>query len=500
MTTTTDAVPVLAEEDALPGEVMTSAIAKPRLTPRERLVSLDVFRGITIAFMLMVNFSSVGEYFEALEHAPWHGWTPTDLIFPFFLFIVGVAVPFSLAKRSASASSKWSMLGVIWIRALALIMCGYFLMGLPFANMDPIPGEFAALRILHIATIVFFFFGFVALLYPWKSRLGLWLPLIATAGYILFYWLNVWVARSAYAHGLPTDFHLGNGIFTPWKLRFPGILQRIGICYGIGASIALFANRWLILLTLVGLFAVYSVMMLGMRYPDHETGSLTKDDNLARRIDEAVWKQHNYSSYPDPEGLLSTLPAIGSVLLGALVGRWMKSDRDPTERCAGVFTWGFVTTIIGVLLSWWLMPINKQIWTPSFTVFSAGLGMLMLGACYYAVDIRGYRKLAWPATVYGMNAIGAFIFSGIIYRVLAYVQIHDWRSHDSDTKISLWRIGQNAIADGIHNFANWAATISPHIPHLDAKGLIALAQAISWIFVLWLLMAVLYLCRIFIRV
>jgi predicted acyltransferase len=259
-------------------------------------------------------------------------------------------------------------------------------------------------------------------------------------------------------------------------LRLPGVLQRIGICYGVGATIALFAGWRGVLAGAVVLMAVYSAAMLFVPYEGHVTGSLTKEDNLARKIDEAVFRDHNYRSYPDPEGLLSTLPAIGSVLLGVLVGLGLRDPAaTPAEKAARLLAWGVITSVLGVLLGWWLMPINKQIWTPSFTVFTAGMGMLGLGAVYYVADVRGRRAWALPFTIYGMNAILAFVLAGVAGRLLALVRV--------DNTPLLPYLYRTVL-----------------VPAFAAEVNASLAYAIVFVLVFLAIMSVMYVLRIFIKV
>ncbi|MEA2710471.1 MAG: hypothetical protein QOF78_3072, partial [Phycisphaerales bacterium] len=315
------------------------------------------------------------------------------------------------------------------------------------------------------------------LLYPWRSRkLAMLVPVIVAITFAILY-IEVFIAtKHALLNGMPHNFNFGGGVLTPWKMRFPGVLQRIGVCYGVGATIALFAGWRTVLAAAVFFMTVYAALMLAAPFDNHTTGSLTKDDNLARRIDERVFRDHNYRSYPDPEGLLSTLPAIGSVLLGVFVGVGLRNPSlTPNEKAARLLAWGVITSILGVLLGWWLMPINKQIWTPSFTVFTAGMAMLGLGAVYYIADVRGRRAWALPFTIYGMNAILAFVLAGIAGRMLALVTID-----------------QTPLLPYLYrNF---------FIPHFTPEVNASLAYAIMFVLAFLVIMSVLYVLRIFIKV
>jgi len=507
MTTTATLKPLpLADTRPLADGVPPPHLAA-QVVKTERLASLDIFRGITIATMLLVNNPGTwGQQYEPLKHAHWHGWTLTDLVFPFFLFIVGVAIPFSLAKRSASlATSRAQVLVGIWMRALSLVLLGLLLAAVPLGGAE-LPAGYETLRGLRYAAHAFVWVSFVALLFPWKSR---WMttavPLVVALLFVLLYWAILFANRNGLAAGLPADFKFGNGILTPWRMRFPGVLQRIGICYGVAASIALFAGWRTILGSAVVLMAVYSALMLHAPYHDHQVGALDEDDNLARRIDEDVFgfsksggRNHNYG-YPDPEGLLSTLPAIGSVLLGILVGLRLRADQPPAERGVAVLAWGVMVTCAGVLLDWWLMPINKQIWTPSFTVFTAGLGMLGLGAMFYVADVRGRRAWALPFTIYGMNAIVAFVLAGLIGRLLGLIKFMHPRIPDKET--SPLAFLKSEISDGMHALASTLAThVGEAAAIIDTKQNVSLAYSIAFVLIILIPLSVLYVCRVFIKV
>lgn len=476
----------------------------------ERLASLDIFRGITIATMLLVNNpGSWGHIYGPLKHAPWHGWTMTDLVFPFFLFIVGVAIPFSMAKRSAAGTvSRGQLLVGIWARALSLVLLGLLLAAIPMPGAE-LPKGYTVLAVLRVVAQVFVWTAFIVLLFPWPwRRVSVIVPLAVALVFAILYWAILLANRHALAAGLPANFEFGSGLLTPWQMRFPGVLQRIGVCYGVAATIALFFGWRMILASAVLLMTIDAVLMLAAPYPGHETGALEKDDNFARKIDEQVFgfskygRNHNYS-YPDPEGLVSTLPAIGSVLLGILVGLRLRSGRSPAERGVSILAWGVAVTCIGVLLSWWLMPINKQIWTPPFTVFTAGLGMLGLGAVYYVADVRGRRRWALPFTIYGMNAIAAFVLAGVLGRVLSRIRFDHPRLPGDDTTTPI-DYAKSEIDYGMQQAAASLAEVGSRLgvtfPALDAPNNVSLAYAVVFVLIILIPLTILYFCRIFIKV
>lgn len=479
------------------------ARAAPELSPRltyeatplreggkpQRLVSLDVFRGITIAAMLLVNNPGQGRAYGPLRHADWHGWTATDLIFPFFLFIVGVAIPFSMSKRAMKAG-KLELLGGIWFRALSIVLCGALLHALPLSSMDPLPKGYLTLWALRWVAVLFTVGGLFAVLYPLKqSWHWKWIIPSIGVGLVLLLVAIHFANRHALASGIGESFRFGGGMMLPYKYRIPGVLQRIGICYGVAATIALFAGWRTVLAAAVVLMALYSALMLKAPFENHQVGSLTQKDNLARRIDEKVFRNHVYGPYPDPEGLLSTMPAIASVLLGILCGYWLRTQRPAMERGTGLLAMGVAVTIVGVLLDWWLMPINKQLWTPSFTVFTVGLGMLTLGLIFWVVDVQGWKWWTWPWVVYGMNAIAAFVAAGVVARLLKLVKVNvgEQRQQSLDTLMN------DAAANGIHSLGQW-------VPAIDRPGMTSLAAALCFVLLIWVMMCVLYLFKVFIKV
>jgi predicted acyltransferase len=505
----------------LPGNaapVEPSAIEAPPPPKAARLASLDVFRGVTIAGMLLVNNAGKGKAYTALDHAEWHGWTPTDLVFPFFLFIVGVAIPFSSAKRSAAGPvTRGAMLGRIWLRALALFMLGALLGGFSYSGVSltlgarpagvplftlgaDLPDGFLVLRILRAVAWTFCGLGIVALLIPYRSpRWQAAVPIVVAGLFLALYGALALANHYAWNHGLPYSTKLGGGIFRPDLFRIPGVLQRIAVCYGFAATIALFFGWRMLLVALVVLLATYSALMLGVPFPGHAKGTLDRDANLARWVDVTVFDRyanndpktpiwrHTYASYPDPEGLLSTIPAIGTVILGILAGLWLRTPRPAADRCAGLLAMGVPVTILGAFLGGVLMPINKQIWTSSFVVFCGGLAMLGLGALFYVVDVLGRRAWAWPFVVYGMNAIAAFVLAGLLVRIGLIVKLARGDAAEPQPILTVAK--------------NFAADLVSHLPAaLNTPQNTSLAYAILFVVVAFVPMLLLYALRIFIKV
>ncbi len=316
---------------------------------RERLLSLDVFRGITIAGMLLVNNpGSWSAVYDPLAHAEWTGWTPTDLIFPFFLFIVGVAMTFSFPGQLARGTSRGRAMARAAKRGAVLFALGLVLASFPWYDLDP-------------------------------------------------------------AH-----------------LRIPGVLQRIGVCFVLASAVVLFLSERAQAVVAALLLVGYWAAMSWIPVPGHGAGRVTsKDGNLAAWVDRAVLgTDHLWKSARtwDPEGLLSTLPAVATVLLGAFAGRWLRSARPAAERTAVLLLAGNVGMALGA--AWGaVFPVSKNLWTSSYVLLTGGMAAVFLAACYWVVDVRGRRGWARPFVWFGTNSIAAFFLSGLFARVLTLVRV-----------------------------------------------------------------------------
>lgn len=320
----------------------------PKPPASERLLSLDVFRGLTIAAMILVNDPGNQHAYWPLEHAEWNGWTPTDLIFPFFLFIVGVSMVLSFASRLKRGASRSDLLLHSLKRAAIIVAIGIALNAFPY-------------------------------------------------------------------------YHV-------WPIRFAGVLQRIGIAYAAAALITLWTERRGRIIAILALVGGYWALMRfvpvpGFGVPGRDIPLLDPVHNWAALIDRAIVPGRLYLGTSDPEGLLSTLPAIGTVLLGVLTGEWLRSKASPSRKALGMFAWGVAGLLAGKLFDLW-MPINKNLWTSSFVVFTAGFALVVLSACYWAVDIRGWRG-SWtrPFLVFGTNAIVAYTLASLLAKIIYRTRI-----------------------------------------------------------------------------
>ena len=310
----------------------------------QRLLSLDIFRGMTIALMILVNNpGDWGNVYAPLLHADWHGCTPTDLVFPFFLFIVGVAITFALSRRKNSGQSQSDIYQKIIRRTILIFAIGLFLNGFPYFNLG--------------------------------------------------------------------------------ELRIPGVLQRIALVYGVSAFLFLKLDWKGLLGTSVGLLLLYWGLMTLVPVPGHGAPNLDAETNLGAWLDYKLMAGHLWSQSKvwDPEGLLSTLPAIVTGLSGVLCGMWLRVKRHPFQTFMGIIRVGALLIVIGLLWDL-LFPINKKIWTSSYVVYTSGLALIVLGVIYYLVDVKSYRGWAKPFVIYGTNALAVYVLSGIIARLLYIIK------------------------------------------------------------------------------
>jgi len=310
-----------------------------------RLASLDVFRGGTIAAMILVNNQIVEHPFEPLGHAEWHGWTFTDLVFPSFVWIVGVALTLSLAKRVARGDDKGKLLLHVLKRAALIFLIGLALNGFPAFDLS--------------------------------------------------------------------------------KIRIPGVLQRIGLCYLFASAIFLYFGTIGRIVWTAGLLAVYWVLMTAVPVPGCGAGSFSVDCNFARWIDGMVLTGHMWSRSKvwDPEGLISTLPAICNTMLGIFAGQILAAKRpSPTEKIAWLFFAGNLLMLAGLILSAW-MPVNKQLWTVSYALLTAGIAYVVFACCYWMVDLQGWQRWKAPFVIFGVNAMAMFVVSGMFGRLMSLIKI-----------------------------------------------------------------------------
>ncbi|MBV8553897.1 MAG: DUF5009 domain-containing protein [Acidobacteriaceae bacterium] len=208
-------------------------------------------------------------------------------------------------------------------------------------------------------------------------------------------------------------------------MRIPGVLQRIAICYCIAALLYLYSDVRGQIMWVIGLLAAYWLAMKLIPAPGFAAGDLTLQGNLAHYVDHLVYGRHNWSQTKtwDPEGVLSTAPAIATTLLGVLSGYVLQLRRPLAERCVWLLIGGICLLFAGLICSIWL-PINKNLWTSSFALFMAGLDGLVFSGFLWLIDGCGYRRAVQPLVILGMNAIAVYLFSEILPETILFVHSH----------------------------------------------------------------------------
>ncbi len=311
----------------------------------KRLMSLDVFRGLAIASMILVNTPGSWQHvYPPLLHAEWHGFTPTDLVFPAFLFIVGVAMAFSFAKYTKGLKPDPRVYWRVFRRCAILFLLGLLLNGFP-------------------------------------------------------------------------NYDLG-------ELRIMGVLQRISLAYLLAALAVLKLPRFGLWLLCAAILLGYWGALVWLPVPGVGAGDLTPDGNFAAYVDRLILgTQHLYQQGDfDPEGLASTLPATVTVLTGYLTGAWLRDQPRQSLTSLTLIAFG----ITGIFIGWqWdaLFPINKQLWTSSYVLFTTGWSLLILALCYETIEVWGLRFWGIPFEIAGLNAIFLFVASGVVTRILYRTQI-----------------------------------------------------------------------------
>jgi predicted acyltransferase len=307
-----------------------------------RLVSLDVFRGLTVALMILVNNPGGDAYYSFLQHATWNGLTFADVVFPFFIFILGAAIPYAFSKKIEQGTSRKKLFLRVVRRTIILFAIGLFINW--FSTFD-------------LATI-----------------------------------------------------------------RVMGVLQRIALCYFFASLIFLFLKpKWRIILT-VAIPIAYWMLMAFVPVPGYGAGVLTEQGNLAAYVDRLLLNGHLYTGTWDPEGILSTLPAIATSLMGVLAGQYLKSDRKPRAKALNLFFFGSLSLVIGFVWNFWF-PINKSLWTSSYVAVTGGISLILLAACFYVIDVKGRIVWAKPFSIIGLNALFVYVLSEILNLALIHTSL-----------------------------------------------------------------------------
>jgi predicted acyltransferase len=312
-----------------------------------RLCSLDAFRGATMALMVLVNTAGGPVSYGPLQHSEWNGWTITDVVFPSFVWIVGVAITLSLGQKLAAGVPKSRLFAQAARRAAIIFVLGLIVYAAP-------------------------------------------------------------------------DFSLSTQ-------RILGVLQRIAICYLIASAIYLTTGWRAQIAWIVALLASYWLIMMLVPVPGYGAGDLAVGHNIANYVDRVVLGRHNYAGTKtwDPEGLISTLPSIATALLGVMAGQILKLKRDLAERTVWLYLTGSILITLGLICNIWL-PINKKLWTSSFSLFMAGLDFVIFAGFLWLIDGKGYQRYARPLMIMGMNAIAVYMASELVEEILGATHVHDW--------------------------------------------------------------------------
>jgi predicted acyltransferase len=377
----------------------------------KRYLAVDLLRGLTIAFMILVNDNGDERVaFWPLKHAAWNGFTPTDLVFPTFLFLVGASIVFSTESRLSRGVTQATLFAHTVRRAVILFLLGLVVNSAPFFRLS--------------------------------------------------------------------------------TMRYYGVLPRIALCYLIVATLYIFIRPQgstagqpavadkvgLLVVCLIGYYILMRFMPVpGFGLPGRDIPFLDHDANIVAWLDRHIFSAtHLYERTRDPEGLLSTIPAIGTTLLGVLTGLFLRSPGSDSRKSATLAIAG--VSCVGLGLAWnpWF-PINKKLWTSSFVLYAAGWSLLILAVFWFLVQVRQYRRGTWPLLVFGMNAITAYVISEVMAACLSHVHV-----------------GQNSNV--LHSAYQQIAAVVPWPP------VASLTYSLLYVLVCWLIVLPLYRRKIFIKI
>lgn len=371
--------------------------------------------------ILVNNPGSWAHIHPPLRHATWHGLTPTDLVFPFFLFIVGVAVSLSFSRRVDVGAGRGDLVRKIVSRSVIIFCLGLFLNGFPFGV-------------------------------PFNASMA-------------------------------AEFSLSDISAAFEGLRVPGVLQRIALCYLLAGLTVVFTrkNRDRALISF-GFLVLYELLMRLPLVAGWGNGSFDLADNFVRWVDLGLLGEDHLNKIReiafDPEGLVSTLPAAATTMLGFFAGELFRGSRPLGEKLRWLGTWG-AAVAVGGLVFCRLEPVNKQLWTVSYVLITGGLGMMTLAVSSWMMDVRGWRTGTMPMVVFGSNPLVAFVGSGLLVRILNLVQVTG--SGGPSTSVNRWLY--------VDVFAAMAGPVNGSL-------LFALAVVFFWLGALW----VLYRRKIFIKI
>ena len=411
---------------------------------KERLTSLDVFRGFTILLMTIVNNpGSWASIYPPLEHAEWHGCTPTDLVFPFFVFIMGTAIPFAMPVKHFDRS----VFNKILVRSLRIFCLGLFLSVFSRIHLFGLEG----IPLLGVRLVIAF-----AVAYALLGNFSMKVKTILAIGIFI---ILLSLSFSGLEHFEDT--------------RIPGVLQRIAIVYFFTSILYLKTNLKTQIVVLAALLIGYYLLMAFVPVPGFGPANFDKGTNLAAWLDNTLLNGHLWSVSKtwDPEGILSTLPTIGTGILGMYIGQLLNLPVSKTEILKKTSIAGIVLLIGGLLWNI-IFPINKSLWTSSYVLYTAGIATICLSLLYYIIDIQGYKKWAKLFLIWGVNPMIVFFFSGIIPRVLGSIKVQNPEIGGEEISV-LTLIYKHGIAPCFEN-------------PLNASLAYALSYAVFWSVILWI--------------
>ncbi|OXB00011.1 acyltransferase family protein [Flavobacterium pectinovorum] len=411
---------------------------------RERLISLDVFRGLTILLMTIVNNpGDWGNVYPPLLHAEWHGCTLTDLVFPFFVFIMGVAVPLAMPDKIYDQTT----FNKILVRSLRMFCLGIFFNF--FGKIQLLGLEGIPLLIGRLAITIAV--GY-ALMGSFNSKVK---NILAFS--ILFIYL----------------FLAYSGIEAYHDVRLPGVLQRIAIVYFVVSLLYLKTSQKTQIITGAVLLLGYWALMTLIPVPGVGFANLEKGTNLAAWLDSVLLKGHMYRGTVtwDPEGILSTIPSIVNGIIGLLIGQILMREISKTQKATKIAIAGIALIIAGLLWNI-VFPINKSIWTSSYVLYTTGLAATFLSILYYVIDIADYKKGFKPFLIWGVNPMIVFFTSQIIPQALVMIEFQN--PHNPEEKINLLSY--------LYGFG-----IAPFFSNPMTASLAgALVYVCIWTFILWI--------------
>lgn len=374
-----------------PAVSSTRAVA-PVSGPVKRLLSLDVVRGITICFMIMVNNNGGPGSWHFMNHANWNGLTPTDLVFPTFAFVIGVSIVFAFSARLSKGANRSELARHTVLRAVVLFIFGIIVNSFPF-------------------------------------------------------------------------FHLAH-------MRFYGVLQRLAICYLVVGLFYLYDQRastkWIGLgAALVGYWVLLRwVPIPGSGVPGRDVPFMDMTTNLVSWLDRHLLPHHLYLSFPgtsdynwrDPEGMLSTLPALGTTLMGVLAGIWLRTNRSIPKKTAGLALASISSLIVGYV--WSLeFPLNKNMWTSTFVLVAGGYSLALLTVCFFTIEQMNWgKRWTWPWLVFGSNAIAAYMWSELTPGI--FDNIHMTDANGRPTNLLRWTAAHTVMHIPNPHWAAFAYSIS----------------------------------------